>query len=106
MNTERRIQKTEFRIPRTRITRRVLECGDSSPLFLGSTQSSDQSEHSKTWRLALAFCSLAVAFCLCAHAQTNYTLDWSAVDGGGGTSAGSVYSVTGTIGQNDIGGVK
>jgi hypothetical protein len=32
-----------------------------------------------------------------------YSLDWSTIDGGGGTSAGGVYSVTGTIGQPDAG---
>ncbi len=33
----------------------------------------------------------------------NYTLDWFTVDGGGGTSTGGVYSVSGTIGQPDAG---
>ncbi len=33
-----------------------------------------------------------------------FTLDWSTIDGGGGTSTGSVYSVSGTIGQPDAGG--
>jgi hypothetical protein len=36
------------------------------------------------------------------HAQ-NYSIDWSTIDGGGGTSTGGVYSVTGTIGQPDGG---
>lgn len=35
-------------------------------------------------------------------AQT-YTINWSTVDGGGGTSTGGVYSVSGTIGQSDAG---
>jgi hypothetical protein len=38
-----------------------------------------------------------------AQAQTNFTLDWFSVDGGGGTSTGGVYSVTGTTGQPDAG---
>lgn len=38
-----------------------------------------------------------------AVAQT-YTIDWHTIDGGGGTSTGGVYSVTGTIGQPDAGG--
>jgi hypothetical protein len=42
-------------------------------------------------------------FCLHAHAQT-YSIDWSTIDGGGGTSTGGVYSVSGTIGQPDAGG--
>ncbi len=37
-----------------------------------------------------------------AFAQT-YSIDWSTIDGGGGTSTGGVYSVTGTIGQPDAG---
>jgi hypothetical protein len=38
-----------------------------------------------------------------AHAQTNYSIDWFTVDGGGGTSTGGVYAVSGTIGQPDAG---
>jgi hypothetical protein len=38
------------------------------------------------------------------QAQTNYSIDWSTVDGGGGTSTGGVYAVSGTIGQPDAGG--
>jgi hypothetical protein len=34
------------------------------------------------------------------HAQS-YSIDWHTIDGGGGTSTGTVYSVTGTIGQPD-----
>jgi hypothetical protein len=33
----------------------------------------------------------------------NYSIDWYTIDGGGGTSTGGVYSVTGTIGQPDAG---
>ena len=38
-----------------------------------------------------------------AHAQT-YSIGWQTIDGGGGTSTGGVYSVSGTIGQHDAGG--
>jgi hypothetical protein len=31
----------------------------------------------------------------------SYSIDWFTIDGGGGTSTGSVYSVSGTIGQPD-----
>ena len=31
-----------------------------------------------------------------------YTIDWHKIAGGGGTSTGSVYSVSGTIGQPDV----
>ena len=32
-----------------------------------------------------------------------YSIDWSTVDGGGGTSAGGGYTVIGTVGQPDAG---
>jgi hypothetical protein len=35
-----------------------------------------------------------------------YSIDWSTIDGGGGTSTGGVYSVTGTIGQPDAGAMS
>lgn len=34
----------------------------------------------------------------------NYSINWSTIDGGGGSSTGGVYSVSGTIGQPDAGG--
>lgn len=51
----------------------------------------------KTISMCLLFCAL----CLSAFAQ--YSIDWFTVDGGGGTSTGGVYSVSGTIGQHDAG---
>jgi hypothetical protein len=50
----------------------------------------------------LALCILTSAFCLRAHAQT-YSIDWYKISGGGGSSTGGVYSVSGTIGQHDAG---
>ena len=50
--------------------------------------------------LALAFTAFA------ARAQTNYTIDWFTIDGGGGTSTGGVYAVSGTIGQPDAGAMS
>ena len=38
-----------------------------------------------------------------ATARAQYAIDWYTVDGGGGTSTGGVYSVSGTIGQPDAG---
>ena len=37
-------------------------------------------------------------------ALAEYSIDWSTIDGGGGTSTGGAYSVSGTIGQPDAGG--
>ena len=34
----------------------------------------------------------------------SYSIDWYKVSGGGGTSTGGVYSVSGTMGQHDAGG--
>ena len=45
----------------------------------------------------LLFLALAV------QAQ-DYSIDWHKVAGGGGTSTGGVYSVSGTLGQPDAGG--
>jgi hypothetical protein len=53
---------------------------------------------------ALTFILLTFAFCLRALGQ--YSIDWSTVDGGGGTSTGGVYAVTGTIGQPDAGAIS
>jgi hypothetical protein len=52
--------------------------------------------------LNLAVLMLLLALCGRAHAQP-YDLSWHTVDGGGGTSTGGVYSVSGTIGQPDAG---
>lgn len=48
--------------------------------------------------MVVAMLLMAVAV----HGQ-DYKIDWSTVDGGGGTSTGGVYSVSGTIGQPDAG---
>src|SRR5262245_6756382 len=49
------------------------------------------------------FLVLALAFArLSAHAQS-YLIDWFTIDGGGGTSSGGSYSLSGTIGQPDAG---
>src|SRR5258705_7392688 len=49
--------------------------------------------------LALSLCTLGT---LSTSAQT-YSIDWFTIDGGGGTSTGGVYTVSGTIGQPDAG---
>jgi len=47
------------------------------------------------------FCFLFSALSFGALAQ--YAINWHTIDGGGGTSTGGVYSVSGTIGQPDAG---
>lgn len=58
------------------------------------------SQHAKTWRILVILCFLIGGHCLPASAQ-DYSIDWFTVDGGGGTSTGGVFSVSGTIGQPD-----
>ena len=45
---------------------------------------------------------MELLLCPKVHAQS-YSLDWSTIDGGGGTSTGGVFTVSGTIGQPDAG---
>ena len=53
----------------------------------------------KTKLLLLGCCAL-----LCAQVRAQqFAIDWFTVDGGGGTSTGGVFSVSGTIGQPDAG---
>lgn len=47
--------------------------------------------------VALLLFSLSVSF------AQSYSIDWWTINGGGGTSTGGVYAVTGTIGQPDAG---
>ena len=47
---------------------------------------------------------LAVMVISSASFAQPYSIDWYKVAGGGGTSTGGVYSVSGTIGQPDAGG--
>jgi hypothetical protein len=51
----------------------------------------------KNWTI---FCSFAASALV---AQAQYSIDWYTIDGGGGTSTGGVYSISGTIGQPDAG---
>ncbi|MBN2507085.1 MAG: hypothetical protein JXQ71_10355 [Verrucomicrobia bacterium] len=58
----------------------------------------------KLWRWVVCGCLLTVLFCVPALAQ--YSIDWYSMDGGGGTSTGGVYTVTGTMGQPDAGAIS
>jgi hypothetical protein len=55
-------------------------------------------------RRLLCFFILPSSFCLQAWGQ--FSIDWYTIDGGGGTSTGGVYSVSGTIGQPDAGAMS
>lgn len=45
---------------------------------------------------------VAILAAISASAQS-FSIDWYTIDGGGGTSTGGVYSLSGTIGQPDAG---
>jgi hypothetical protein len=113
-NPESRTPK-QIRIPKfktlARMARSVLECGSplsalpllNAPSHCNCGRGLPQS---KTWRLLIALLcliTLHLSFGLQAFGQS-YSIDWSTIDGGGGTSTGGVYSVSGTIGQPDAGG--
>lgn len=87
-----------------------IDAGQASRLSRTSTQPLERRTVRKKMetgatpvRLWLALLLVSVfSFQLSAFAQT-YSIDWSTIDGGGGTSTGGVYSVSGTIGQPDAG---
>jgi hypothetical protein len=53
---------------------------------------------------AILLTGLLIELGLSSARGQNYSVDWYTIDGGGGTSTGGVYSVSGTIGQHDAGG--
>jgi hypothetical protein len=57
----------------------------------------------KMLKLPLVVVTLLLAISMAVHAQS-YSIDWYKVAGGGGTSTGGTYSVSGTIGQPDASG--
>ncbi|MCH8825266.1 MAG: hypothetical protein IH984_17355 [Planctomycetes bacterium] len=60
-------------------------------------------KHSKSiaYILATLFCATAAAFAPLGGG--NFDLSWHTIDGGGGTSAGGGFELSGTIGQHDAG---
>jgi hypothetical protein len=87
-------------------SRSVLDCGGAPPLSSGAVttstpQSAAAAAQSKSWR-SLVATLLFLGGTTGTFAQT-YSIPWSKIAGGGGTSTGGVYAVTGTIGQHDAG---
>jgi hypothetical protein len=75
----------------------------SSPALLPALDSRVSALSSCRFAALLAvLLALSFAFCRPALAQS-YSIDWFTIDGGGGTSTGGVYSVSGSIGQPDAG---
>jgi hypothetical protein len=93
------------------MARSVLDGGSPLPLSKGTArtaaaQSAGGPAHSKTWRSLVAlfgFILLHSSFCLRVQGQS-YSIDWYKIAGGGGTSTGATYQVSGTIGQPDASG--
>src|ERR1035437_7040629 len=56
----------------------------------------------KTLPQAILLLSALFAIWPAANAQS-YSIDWHKISGGGGTSTGGTYQVSGTIGQHDAG---
>jgi len=56
----------------------------------------------RTIQKILGFAAVLIGGVICSPAQV-YSIDWYSIDGGGGTSAGGAYTLTGTIGQPDAG---
>ena len=54
-------------------------------------------------KCALTLVALSLVVVSVLHAQS-YSINWFKVAGGGGTSTGGTYQVSGTIGQHDAGG--
>ncbi|MFO1488782.1 MAG: hypothetical protein U1F65_09915 [Verrucomicrobiota bacterium] len=51
--------------------------------------------------IRLCVVATALAFGISKTSAQSYSIDWYKIAGGGGTSTGGVYSVSGTIGQHD-----
>ncbi len=78
--------------------------------FVGATRQSaallPQTSHrrfAKRRHAVLALVFSTIISQLSTSLAQSYSIDWHTIDGGGGTSTGSVYSVSGTIGQPDAG---
>jgi hypothetical protein len=81
----RRAMKTEVRSPKSEVRKPVAPC--ARRITPGWT----------------SFVSLLWLIAATTGIGQDYTIDWFTIDGGGGTSTGGVYSVSGTIGQPDAG---
>ena len=57
--------------------------------------------HGRAAFRGLAFVLGFVGCGLCLTARAEYAIEWFTIDGGGGTSSGGGYAVSGTVGQPD-----
>ena len=54
-------------------------------------------------RAGIGFAILLLTLPLLTYAQSGHNLSWWTVDGGGGTGSGDSYSMSGTVGQSEVG---
>ena len=54
-------------------------------------------------KYGLAFWMTVLIMSATSASASQYSIDWFTIDGGGGTSSGGSYTITGTIGQPDAG---
>jgi len=89
--------------------RSILECGDSTLLPIREALPPRRKRRqvgavqTLTRVIVPLFLLLAAA---CSVQAQSYAIDWQTIDGGGGTSTGGVYSVSGIIGQPDAGAMS
>jgi hypothetical protein len=94
--------------------RKVIESGKAQPeeqimnslrglqMTKGEGSMLNRCSRARARKIWLSFFVLNSTLLLSMQAQ-NFKLDWSTVAGGGGTSTGGVYAITGTIGQAEAG---
>jgi hypothetical protein len=66
-------------------------------------RNSEQNPKCGIYGIVLVLIAVVSGFSAQRASAQNYSLNWFTIDGGGGTSTGGVYSVSGTIGQPDAG---
>jgi len=92
-------QSAALRIANPRAVPRPADCQSAKPQIINLRYDWSTVRQPKPWPIALALAFLCSLLDLPVLAQ--YAIDWHTMDGGGGTSTGGVYSLSGTIGQPD-----
>lgn len=75
----------------------------SSTAIMEAGYASRSGKSKESGHLSRLFFFIILHSAVCLSAWGQYSIDWSTIDGGGSTSTGGVYSVSGTIGQPDAG---
>lgn len=83
---------------------RSSRCDDRAPRRSVPTRSETVRRGQRALPLRPCVSAVMLLIGLLVGRAQNYTIDWYKIAGGGGTSTGGTYSVSGTIGQPDAGG--